>query len=569
MNLKSILITFLILNSGIIQVYSQRTDQQQLSNSSQLNNSNLQLNSNLKVNADSPDLLNQFNSQSNQNKTFAVDKAVNPEKYIVGPNDLFSLGLYGYINQQIPIVVNVEGSVVIPTVGEINVNGLTLKDVKQKVITAVKKRYYSSDVSFTLTIPKTFFIVVSSLVQKKIEVSSITRTSDVINAIYYDTVNLSKSLYGKNSFKDFFKPDLSFRNIEIVHKDGSITDVDLYKYFITNDDAHNPYFLEGDLLRIPTGLLDKNYITVFGAVQLTGVYEYNNKDDLETIIGLGRGFDQNAEPDSILIYRMNEDTKKFDTYELNYNNDKKFKVNRFDRIFVKFKTNYQKNLSVTIIGEVFRPGIYPISSKNSTLKEIVEMAGGFRESAFLPLSIVFRRYDEEYQKRDTAEIFINMRANDLIINEKDKLSFERDVLSKRNRMVVDFEKLFMYGDSSQNIILEDKDVIYINDDKKSVYVYGQVMNEGFVPFKEGADFEYYIEKAGGYSLAADDGNTRVIKFNSRGWYKPDKIQVLSGDFIYVPKKSPTEFRESLTIIATMIGVVASVITTYLLIKQNQ
>jgi protein involved in polysaccharide export with SLBB domain len=136
-------------------------------------------------------------------------------------------------------------------------------------------------------------------------------------------------------------------------------------------------------------------------------------------------------------------------------------------------------------------------------------------------------------------------------------------------MVVDFEKLFMYGDSSQNIILEDKDVIYINDDKKSVYVYGQVMNEGFVPFKEGADFEYYIEKAGGYSLAADDGNTRVIKLNSRGWYKPDKIQVLSGDFIYVPKKSPTEFRESLTIIATMIGVVASVITTYLLIKQNQ
>jgi protein involved in polysaccharide export with SLBB domain len=136
-------------------------------------------------------------------------------------------------------------------------------------------------------------------------------------------------------------------------------------------------------------------------------------------------------------------------------------------------------------------------------------------------------------------------------------------------MVIDFEKLFKDGDLSQNIMLEDKDVIYINDDKKVVYVYGQVLNEGFVTLKEGADYEYYIDKAGGFSLAADEGNTRIIKFNSRGWYKPNKVEVLSGDFIYVPKKSPTEFKDTFTIIATMIGVVASLITTYLLIKQNQ
>ena len=96
------------------------------------------------------------------------------------------------------------------------------------------------------------------------------------------------------------------------------------------------------------------------------------------------------------------------------------------------------------------------------------MTGGFKQSAYLPLSIVFRRYDEEYTKKDTAEIFVNMRANDLIVNEKDKLSFERDILSRRNRMVVDFEKLFNDNDLSQNILLEDKDVIYINDDKKIV-----------------------------------------------------------------------------------------------------
>ena len=161
-----------------------------------------------------------------------------------------------------------------------------------------------------------------------------------------------------------------------------------------------------------------------------------------------------------------------------------------------------------------------------------------------------------------------MRANDLIINEKDKLNFERDVRSRRNRVIVDFEKLYLNNDSTQNIILEDKDVVYINDNKNIVYVYGQVENEGFVPYKEGADYSYYIEKAGGYSLAADEGNTRVIKFNTRGWYKPDDVKVGSGDFVYVPKETPAEFKESLTIVATMIGVVASILTTYLLIVQQ-
>jgi hypothetical protein len=70
-------------------------------------------------------------------------------------------------------------------------------------------------------------------------------------------------------------------------------------------------------------------------------------------------------------------------------------------------------------------------------------------------------------------------------------------------------------------------------------------------------------------LAAAKGDTRVINFNSRGWYKADETKVLSGDFIYVPKKSPVEFSQIFTIFATTIGIVASLITTYLLIKQSK
>jgi protein involved in polysaccharide export with SLBB domain len=565
---NSFYIIIILLATAFCQnIYAQRDITNTNSQNTSSNNSN---NTNFKINADAPDIINQFSNSSNiQYKSFPIDKAINPDNYIVGPNDMFNLSIYGYINQTLPLIVNLEGSLIVPTIGEIKVNGLTLSETKDKVIRAVKKRYYSSEVSLSISTPRTFLISISSIVQKKIEVSPISRPSDIINLIFYDTANVSKLTYKYNNPKEFFNPEISLRNIELIRKNGSIVDVDLYKYFNTNDDKYNPYFLDGDLLKIPYGQLAKNYITVEGAVQLAGVYEYNKNDDLESIIGLSRGFDTDAEPDSISVFRIYSSTNKYDVINLSYNDNRDFKINVYDRVLVKYKSNYVKNLSVTILGEVNRPGIYPITFKNTTLKEAIEIAGGFKSTAYLPLSIVFRKYDKEYNKNDTNEILINMRTNDLIVNEKDKLSFERDIISKRNRMVIDFEKLFKDGDLSQNIMLEDKDVIYINDDKKVVYVYGQVLNEGFVTLKEGADYEYYIDKAGGFSLAADEGNTRIIKFNSRGWYKPNKVEVLSGDFIYVPKKSPTEFKDTFTIIATMIGVVASLITTYLLIKQNQ
>jgi protein involved in polysaccharide export with SLBB domain len=289
---------------------------------------------------------------------------------------------------------------------------------------------------------------------------------------------------------------------------------------------------------------------------------------METLIGLGKGFVSNAEPDSILLFRPKNQSRGFDIINLSYEKDKNYKINAFDRIFVKYKTDYQKMISVELVGEILRPGLYPITFKNTRLKDVVEMAGGFTVNAYLPLCIIFRSFDQEYKKKDTLEIFINRRANDLIVTEKDKLNFEEDIIGRRNRVVVDFEKLFLQNDESQNIILQDKDVIYINDDKKAVYVYGQVQNEGYVPFVEDKKVDYYIERAGGFTLAAEKSDTRIIKFNSRGWYKPESIAIRSGDFVYVPKISQKTFAETFNLVAQISSVLLGIISTYLLIKST-
>lgn len=569
--LNVIIVFFIIIYSFDVnaQFKSKERDKEE-DPMNKLMNKSTSTESGTKINADATDLFDQIESKNTfSSKTVPLEGAVDANTYLVGPNDLFTLGLYGFVNQQIPLAVSPEGSVVIPTVGEVKVSGYTLKEAKERVLAAVKKRYYSSDVSFTLNTPRTFLIKVSGLTQGSFEVSPVTRVSEILKVLIFDTLNTSRVFYEKTNEKEFFNAQISMRNIELIRKDGTVKHVDIYKYFLTNQDEHNPYFLEGDLLKIPYIQLDQNFITIGGAVQLAGSYEYTPGDNLETIIGIARGFDVNAEPDSIILYRPQLGIDAYDLINLSYTTQKDFKIKQFDRLFVKSKINYQKNLSVLVLGEVLRPGYYPISFKNTRLMDVINMAGGLKEKAYLPLSILFRNYDAEYTAKDSSEILINSRANDLLVTEMDRVNFITDIKAKRNRVIVDFDKLINKHDQSQNVVLEGKDIIYINDNKNIVYVFGQVSQEGYVPYVKGKDFEYYIKKAGGYSLAADIGMERIIKFNSRGWYDPDETKIESGDFIYVPKEVKEPFSMTVGVVAQIAGVILGVITTYILLKQNK
>ena len=563
-----LIVIFCSLLSGEITLAQNTTNQNQ--NQNQNNSQNYQFNSQ-KINSDLPNLLSSFSSMPIRNSG-AIEGTIDPDKYIIGANDIFLLGLYGYINQQLELIVNMEGTVIIPSVGEIYINGNTLSEAKAKVVSTVKKRYYSSDVSFNLVSARTFYINITGLVQGKYYATSLTRASEMLKYILIDTTNISKTSYEKSKDRTveplLLKTQMSARNLTLNRKDGSSVKVDLYKYYMTNDEKYNPYLLEGDVLNIPNIMLDKNYISVNGAVQLGGSYEYSEGDDLETVIGVGRGFDFYAEPDSIMLFRPSKSNNGFEIINLSFSKDRNYPIQVFDRVFVKYKSDYIKVATVLVIGEIERPGYYPIMYKTTKLKEVIDLAGGLKKTAYLPLSILFRYWDQEYTSKDSTEIFINQRANDLLVSEKDYKNFYNDIKAKRSRVVIDFEKLITKQDNSQNITLEDKDVIYINDNKNIVYVYGQVNNEGYVSFEPGKNADYYIEKTGSYTLAADKSNTRVIKFNSRGWYKADETEIQSGDYVYVPKKENKSFGELVTIIASISGVILGVLSTYLLIKSS-
>lgn len=496
-----------------------------------------------------------------------MEGPVDVNKYIVGPNDIFSLGIWGVVNQPLPLSVSPEGSLIIPSVGEVEVSGLTLEEAKEKVIEKVKKRYISANITLTLVSPRKFMVTVTGVGQGIYPTSAVLRASAIVAFIISDSVSLMKSGTYPSERGNF-----SMRNISLTRKNGQKIRVDLREYFATRDDKFNPYLVEGDVINIPKYDWEGKFISVKGAVQFPGVFEYIEGDDLETALHLAREGTSVANMDSILISRLNKSANKMTNFVVKYSENKNMKLKPNDRITVMAYAEQRRDFRVYILGEVIRPGLYPITMSSTHLSDIIPETGGFAPNAYLPTSELYRKIDTLFLQsklRDTIENLYTQRLNDVIANEDEKEYFDLETKARIGRVNVDFEKLFKGGDNSQDVILRNGDIIYIADNKKQVYVYGQVNKPGFVPLKEGAEFSYYIEKAGGFSDRADESEVRVIKFKTREWMDPEDAKVESNDFIFVPKILKRDFAYDIDLIAKVSSVIVSVITLALLIIQAQ
>jgi len=515
------------------------------------------------------DILKQIEPTASTNTMYndqLLEGAVDANKYIVGPNDIFSLGIWGVVNTPLPISVSPEGSLIIPSVGEVAVAGLTLAETKSRVIAAVKKRFISAEVTLTLVSPRRFLVTVAGVGQGTYPTSAIMRASSIIAFIFSDSLSLMKSGTMPNERYNF-----SFRNIKLKRKNGEIQRIDLYEYFATQNERYNPFLREGDVITLQKYDWEGKFIAVQGAVQFPGVFEYIQGDDLETALQLVRGVASVANLDSITVSRMDPTATRMEKIYLSFDKDKNFKLEPNDRVYVNAHAEQRRDFRVLVLGEVVRPGNYPITLNTTKLSDVINEAGGLLPNSYLPNSEVYRKLDTFFiqtKNRDTLENVYTRRLNDIVSNKEEKESFDQDLLYKIGRVNVDFEKLEK-GDNSQDVILKNGDIVYIADNKKEVYVYGQVNRPGFVPYKEGADAQYYIDAAGGYGERADEDEIRVIKFKTREWLEPDEATIQSSDFVYVPRIIKRDFAYDIDLISKVAGVIVSVITLTLLVIQSQ
>ncbi|MEE4311342.1 MAG: SLBB domain-containing protein [candidate division KSB1 bacterium] len=513
--------------------------------------------------------------------TPSLESSIEPEEYIVGPGDILAVNIWGDINTGgFNLKVTPEGKLLIPTVACIDLNEMTLAEAKKEIAEQVRRKYIQSDVTVTLIGLRHFKVVVSGQVTMPgvVNVTAAQRVSDAVvlaNPVIEEEEN-SHTEIQTYSGRTVAQPVAvqkvpSKRHIMLRRKSGDEVQVDLHAFERYGNKDRNPYLLEGDVIYVPLFTKNLPIIGVYGAVHEPDKYEYIEGDRLLDLVHLAHGFTYNADSTNIEIARFNPNNRTTYTFKVDLTKRdpesgellENIPLQVDDRAFVRYHPEYRIRRQVQIKGEIVYPGYYKIELNKTKLSDIVRQAGGFTAYASLKEAFVIRK---AYEKEVDLEY---ERLLEMSVEEMTELEREYFKIKSRERkglVAVDFVKLFMQGDSSQDVILHDEDYIEIPQVDAVVTVNGQVKRPGVMMYQAGKDLRYYIEKAGGYGWNAHKRKVRIIRGETGEWLKPKSDTIVYvGDTILVPEKPE---RDNWAIFKDVLSVTVQVATVLLIINNT-
>ncbi|MCJ7458552.1 MAG: SLBB domain-containing protein [candidate division Zixibacteria bacterium] len=478
-----------------------------------------------------------------------LEQAIDPKEYVIGPGDVLSIVLWDEFQTTYNLKVTPEGEILIPRVGSLLVSGKTLEEVKSGVKEEVLKKYRNIEITVSLLNLRKF----------KVSVTGAVVSPGVYSAYANERVSEIIQRAGR------VLPNSTTRNIILKRNDGSQKKIDILRFLKTGDNERNPYVLDGDIIYVPLKDIAM-YYGIYGAVKDPGEYEYSEDDSLLDLINLAGGLEPDADLSKTEIVRFASDNKNTQTFKEDLtplfiagNRGKNIPLIPGDRFFIRSTPDFKEKKQVNINGEVLYPGVYAIEEGKTRLLDLISLAGGFTEEASLEEAEMIREYipekpDLEYERLKKIPV-------------ADMKSYEYEYFKTKSRerpgrASIDFVKLFKGGDPEENILLIDKDEVFIPRKNLAVKVTGSVVNPGFLSYEPGKDYSYYIKKAGGFSWRASTGKVKLIKSTTGEWKKPDR-SIEPGDVIWVPEKSEKSF---LSTFKDVITVISSAATLYLVIN---
>ncbi len=372
-----------------------------------------------------------------------------PDTYILGPGDEIIIEIWGISEARIASVISPEGRISISQVGPIELSGLTIKEATKKIKGKLAGKYAgvsgpNANISVTLGNIRTIQVNVLGLVN----------TPGTFRLSPFTTV--FNALYRAGGISD----GGSLRNVQVVREGEQIADVDIYDFLFTGKKECDISLQEGDVVIVPPY---KELVSIEGGVKRAMRYELKEGQTLAELIDYAGGFASDAYRSDVKIIRNTEKEKEI----LTVRSDKYDSCVLNDGDMVSVGTNIDRfSNRVEIRGYVFRPGEFQLGGDVATVRQLVNMAGGPQEDAFLGRAVLLR------EKQDLSLETIPLNIGAILDGSME------DVLLKKNDVLV----------ISGIHELEDRGDLTIN---------GMVLNPSTFPFSDNTTIEDLILQAGG------------------------------------------------------------------------
>lgn len=305
-----------------------------------------------------------------------------------------------------------------------------------------------------------------------------------------------------------FTPSAYTNRIKVVRNNGSqksVADVEKTSYAMFLPKNGDVFMVDSILNRY------ENRISIEGAVFRPGYFSLEGNNSLKKLIANADGLKEDAFISRATIVRKKMDNSlEVLSVDLNevLNGSGDILLQREDKVNIASKTEMRESFSITITGQVLKPGKFPFA-ENMHVEDLIIMAGGLKEAASIDNIQIAQR-----------------------INTVDKKSLQSSI----SNVIVYAAQKDLRSKSDSTYTLKPYDVITIlaqsgYQEQKQVIVNGEVMYPGtYVLSKSNERISDLLKRAGGITAKGFPGGAILIRAKGKSYQdnilKENKIETL-------------------------------------------
>lgn len=374
-----------------------------------------------------------------------------PQNYRLGPGDEIIIDIWGASEDIIRKEISPDGSINVPGLGVISLNGMNIADAKEYLKSELSKIYADEGNQIQVTLGKTRSIKIN--VMGEVMVPG-TYTLSAFASVFH-------ALYSAGGVTDLG----SLRNIKVARNGKTVAEVDVYEYIMQGKTSDDINLQEGDVVIVPTY---DAIVKVEGKVKRPMKYEMKENETVSTLLKYAGFFAPNAYKNSVRVVR--QEGREYSIATVERDNFGAFKLMDGDVVSADSIINRFSN-KLEIKGAVYRPGIYEYCESINTVKKLLQQADGLLGDAFTNRAVLYRQRE-------------NLTSEVLPVDVKGILD-----------------------GTAEDVELRKNDILFvpsIYDIKNigNVYISGEVVKPGTYPYADNMTLEDIVITAGGLKDAA-------------------------------------------------------------------
>lgn len=462
-----------------------------------------------------------FQGNFKENKQFRY----NPE-YLINIGDIVSVKIWGAFEFAADLVVDKQGNIFLPKIGEIKLLGLKNSKLKSQIEASMRK-VFNSNVYIYADI-------------KQYQPISVFVSGGVKKVGLYEGLSTDSILQFIDKAGGIIRGQGSFRYISILRNKVVIKSIDLYQ-FILNGEIDTVQFQNGDVILINPV---KSFIEVEGDVNRPYIFELLS--DSLTVNELMSFIMPKPTANQFMITKWNGKREITKSYPLS----KATVIEVTKGTKLKFFSDYYiNNLEIEVGGE-HKGNKNMVVEKGTTLYDILSNIE-FTALSDIKNAKLYRKSVASTQKQLIETMLQDLEAR--AFTSDSSTVEEASIRNKESTMIIQFvervrkmeplgQVIISSKENLNKIYLEDGDRIVIPKYSSVVVVQGEVNIPNALAFREGYFIEDYVAACGGYGERANLDKIFLIKANGR------VIQHSSGDFFSDSSSLKVEAGDSILVL---------------------